>query len=62
MTPNDPFNPYDEDRPKSKGEKQVEYADQINVVLKLLDFHFTPAEVEALSKVIGAAWREYNRE
>lgn len=54
-------NPYEETRPPSKGEKQVQYAEQINMLLSLFGWHFTDPEVEALSKVIGAAWREWNR-
>jgi hypothetical protein len=54
-------NPYQETHVPSKGEKQIEYANEINMLLQLVGWTFTPNEVEALGKVIGAAWREWNK-
>jgi hypothetical protein len=61
MAADDPFNPYDEEREPSKGEKQVEWADQAHTLVRLAGWQFTPTEVEALAKVIGAIIREWKR-
>lgn len=54
----DGLKPFQEDRPKSKGEADQDDADLAIMLRRLLGWSFTTTEDEALAKVIGAIKRE----